>query len=40
MQELLGREIPLGEVEDRVIARFAEVFEMDDERWTMDDKGF
>jgi lipoyl(octanoyl) transferase len=27
MKELLGRELPLGEVEDRVIARFAEVFE-------------
>ena len=26
MQELLGREVPLGEVEDRVITRFAEVF--------------
>ncbi len=28
MRELLGRELPLSEVEDRVIARFAEVFEM------------
>ena len=28
MKELLGREIPLGEVEDRIVARFAEVFEM------------
>ncbi len=28
MQELLGREISLREVEDRIIARFAEVFEM------------
>jgi lipoate-protein ligase B len=28
MYELLGRELPLGEVEDRIIARFAEVFEM------------
>jgi lipoyl(octanoyl) transferase len=27
MKELLGREVPLGEVEDRVVARFAEVFE-------------
>ena len=27
MKELLGREIPLGEVEDRLVARFAEVFE-------------
>ena len=27
MKELLGREIPLSEVEDRVLARFAEVFE-------------
>ena len=27
MKELLGREIPLSEVEDRVVARFAEVFE-------------
>ena len=27
MKELLGREISLGEVEDRVVARFAEVFE-------------
>ena len=28
MKELLGREIPLSEVEDRVVARFAEVFDM------------
>ncbi len=28
MKELLGREVPLPEVEDRVVARFAEVFEM------------
>jgi lipoyl(octanoyl) transferase len=28
MEELLGRELPLGEVEDRIVARFAEVFEM------------
>ena len=28
MKELLGREIPLSEVEDRIIARFAEVFDM------------
>ena len=28
MKELLGREVPLSEVEDRVVARFAEVFEM------------
>lgn len=28
MKELLGREIALAEVEDRIIARFAEVFEM------------
>ncbi|HEV3471227.1 MAG TPA: lipoyl(octanoyl) transferase LipB [Pyrinomonadaceae bacterium] len=28
MKELLGRETPLREVEDRVVARFAEVFEM------------
>src|SRR5436309_7725572 len=28
MKEILGREIPLAEVEDRVVARFAEVFEM------------
>jgi len=28
MKELLGRELPLTEVEDRVIVRFAEVFEM------------
>ena len=27
MKELLGRDLPLGEVEDRVVARFAEVFE-------------
>ena len=31
MKELLGREIPLGEVEDRIVARFAEVFEMETE---------
>jgi lipoyl(octanoyl) transferase len=29
MRELLGRELPLGEVEDRLVARFAEVFEME-----------
>ena len=28
MKEILGRELSLGEVEDRIIARFAEVFEM------------
>jgi lipoate-protein ligase B len=28
MKELLGREVPLREVEERVVARFAEVFEM------------
>jgi len=28
MEELLGRELPLREVEDRIIARFTEVFEM------------
>ena len=28
MTELLGRELPLAEVEDRIIDRFAEVFEM------------
>jgi lipoate-protein ligase B len=27
MKELLGRELPLREVEDRLVARFAEVFE-------------
>jgi len=28
MKEITGRELPLAEVEDRVVARFAEVFEM------------
>jgi len=28
MKELLGRELPLSEVEDRIVTRFAEVFEM------------
>ena len=28
MHELLGRELPLREVEDRLVARFAEVFDM------------
>jgi lipoyl(octanoyl) transferase len=28
LRELLGREVPLREVEDRVVARFAEVFDM------------
>ena len=37
MKEILGRELPLAEVEDRIVARFAEVFEMDDGRRTMDD---
>ena len=31
MKELLGRETPLDEVADRVVARFAEVFEMEEE---------
>jgi len=30
MKELLGRELPLAEVEDHVVARFAEVFEMEE----------
>jgi lipoyl(octanoyl) transferase len=30
MKELLGREIELSEVEDRIVERFAEVFEMDE----------
>jgi lipoyl(octanoyl) transferase len=29
MKELLGRELALGEVEDRLVARFAEVFEVE-----------
>jgi lipoyl(octanoyl) transferase len=28
MEELLGSETPLSEVEDRIVARFAEVFEL------------
>ena len=28
MNEILGRDIPLAEVEERIVARFAEVFEM------------
>jgi lipoyl(octanoyl) transferase len=36
MKELLGREIPLAEVEDRVVARFAEVFDMTTEESTED----
>jgi lipoyl(octanoyl) transferase len=28
MRELLGRELDMREVEDRLVARFAEVFEM------------
>jgi lipoyl(octanoyl) transferase len=28
MKEILGREIPLAEVEDRIVERFAEMFEM------------
>ena len=31
MKEILGRELPLAEVEERVVARFAEVFEMEPE---------
>jgi lipoyl(octanoyl) transferase len=30
MKELLGREVELSEVEDRIVERFAEVFEMDE----------
>ena len=29
MKELLGRELEMSEVEDRIIERFAEVFEME-----------
>ena len=32
MKELLGRETPLDEVADRVVARFAEVFQMETEK--------
>lgn len=42
MKEILGREIPLREVEDRLIARFAEVFEMELEeeaKATMSEEG-
>ena len=28
LKELLGREVPLGEVEDRIVERFAEVFDL------------
>jgi len=31
LEELTGRETPLREVEDRVVARFSEVFEMEEE---------
>jgi lipoate-protein ligase B len=37
LQELLGREVPLSEVEDRVVARFAEVFDMKPEETTNKD---
>ena len=36
MKELLGRELPLRDVEDRVVARFAEVFEMTPEEQPAD----
>lgn len=36
LRELLGREVPLSEVEDRVVARFAEVFDMKPEERTED----
>jgi lipoyl(octanoyl) transferase len=41
MKEILGREIPLAEVEDRVVARFAEVFGMEPDSQTAarDDAG-
>jgi lipoyl(octanoyl) transferase len=32
MKEILGRETPLGDVEDLIIARFGEVFEMEPEK--------
>jgi lipoyl(octanoyl) transferase len=35
MKEILGREIPLAEVEDRIVARFAEVFETTTEKSLM-----
>lgn len=34
MQELTGREIPLSEAEDRIVARFAEVFDYEAEERT------
>jgi lipoyl(octanoyl) transferase len=41
MKEILGREIPLAEVEDRAVARFAEVFGMepDSQASARDDAG-
>jgi lipoate-protein ligase B len=38
MKELLGRELPLSEVEDRIVARFAEVFEMAETKAVTSDK--
>src|SRR5215210_1707892 len=39
MKELLGRELSLHEVEDRIVARFAEVFEMTPEEQPADAAG-
>src|SRR5215210_8827339 len=39
MKELLGRELPLRDVEDRIVARFAEVFEMTPEEQPADAAG-
>jgi len=39
MQEILGREVEMREVEDRIIARFAEVFEMSPEMVAMEEEG-
>ena len=33
MEELLGRELPLAEVEDKIVTRFAEVFGMTPGEW-------
>lgn len=40
LKELLGREAPLDEVADRVVARFAEVFEMTVEEGATNNNGF
>lgn len=37
MEDLLGHEVDMREVEDRIVARFAEVFDMQPQRFNRQD---